>query len=137
MILLNLKKRPVNKTYSKYKIDWKADSASKSQFFVKQFLFKYWSQDMVFEEFPILGTRLRMDFYNATRKINIEYDGSQHVAFNKFFHGTKAGFLSSIKRDFNKVEFCEINNITQIVLEEEDLKNLSYEYIYQKFNVKL
>ncbi|RTL03101.1 MAG: hypothetical protein EKK57_00355 [Proteobacteria bacterium] len=137
MTLLNFRKLPVKKNYNKYLIRWDEGSASKSQLFVKQFLKQFWQYHIVYEELPVLGTKLRMDFYNATKRISVEYDGAQHNKFTPFFHGSKAGFLSSLKRDDRKTQFCEINNITQIVLIEEDLSKLSSSYIYDKFGVDI
>ena len=69
-----------------YLIDWSVDSRSKFQTEAKKFLSNYWQQNIVFEEFPIVGTRLTLDFYNANKKIAIEVQGRQHTGFVKFFH---------------------------------------------------
>ena len=62
---------------NRYSIKWKEKSRSKLQFGVKQFLLPYWSSDVVFEEFPVAGTRLTLDFYNANKKVAIEVQGAQ------------------------------------------------------------
>ena len=49
-----------------YILQWDKPSRSKRQYTVKQFLKKYWENDFVFEEFPMVGTRLSFDFYNST-----------------------------------------------------------------------
>jgi len=42
----------------------------------------------------------------------VETQGRAHTSFNKHFHNnSKQNFLHQIKRDFHKVQFCEINNI--------------------------
>ena len=51
-----------------YIINWDGKSRSKFQFDVKQFLKKYWVGDVVFEELRVVGTRLSLDFFNATKK---------------------------------------------------------------------
>ena len=56
----------------KYLISWNGKSRSKIQFATKQFLQKYWKHHIVFEEFPVAGTKLTLDFYNATKKIAVE-----------------------------------------------------------------
>ena len=56
--------RTVKKARS-YLIDWDGKSRSKIQFQAKQFLKKHWSNHIVFEEFPVAGTKLSLDFYNA------------------------------------------------------------------------
>ena len=48
-------------------IDWDGKSRSKIQFNVKQYLKKYWANHIVFEEFPVAGTKLSLDFYNANK----------------------------------------------------------------------
>ena len=82
---------------------------------VKNVLYDNWFADVVFEEFPVAGTRLTFDFFNATRNIAIEVDGNQHYKYNKFFHSnSRQNFLSQLKRDEKKEYFCDINNIELI-----------------------
>ena len=82
------------KSARKYLIKWDASSKSKVQNSVKKYLKKYWSQDIVFEEFPLAGTRMTFDFYNATKNIVIEVQGRQHTKFVPFMHGgSKINFL--------------------------------------------
>ena len=69
-----------------YLIDWEKGSRSKLQAKVKNFLKVFWDGDVVFEEFPVVGSRLTLDFYNATKNIAIEVQGKQHTKYNKFFH---------------------------------------------------
>jgi hypothetical protein len=96
----------------KYLIDWEKPSRSKRQFFVKQFIKKYWSSDFVFEEMPVVGTRMSFDFYNASHSIAIEVQGEQHLKYTPFFHGkAKSNFISQIRRDNSKEEYCKLNNI--------------------------
>ena len=104
----------------KYLINWSSKSRSKFQENVKKFLFKYWCQDIVFEEFPIVGTRLTLDFYNANKKIAIEAQGRQHVQFIQFFHQDRLNFLHQLKRDQNKEKFCELNGIKLVTIFEKD-----------------
>ena len=106
---------------AKYLIDWKADCKSGIQKTVKNVLYDNWFADVVFEEFPVAGTRLTFDFFNATRNIAIEVDGNQHYKYNKFFHSnSRQNFLSQLKRDEKKEYFCDINNIELIrILESE------------------
>jgi len=104
----------------KYLIDWSGDSRSKFQSEVKKFLKRYWLHNIVFEEFPIVGTRLSLDFYNANKKIAVEVQGRQHVKYVEFFHQNRSNFLSQLKRDQNKERFCEINEIKLITIYEKD-----------------
>ena len=100
-------KKPKN-----YLINWNSSSRSKIQYETKQYLRKFWSQDIVFEEFPIAGTKMSLDFYNSNKNVAVEVQGNQHLKYTPFFHGkSKSNFLHQIKRDDEKKEFCELNNI--------------------------
>jgi len=100
------------KNSSRYLIDWDKKCRSKIQKKVKDLLYPYWVADIVFEELPVVGTRMTLDFYNANKKIALEVDGHQHYKFNKFFHSnSRQNFLSQLQRDEKKEYFCEINQI--------------------------
>lgn len=93
-------------------IDWDGKSRSKIQYNTKQFLKKYWSNHIVFEEFPVAGTKLSLDFYNANKKIGVEVQGKQHTKYVPFFHGkNKINYINQLKRDQDKLKFCELNDI--------------------------
>lgn len=105
----------------KYLIDWEGSSKSKLQKATKSFLKKYWNHHVVFEEFPVAGTRLSLDFYNANKKIAIEVQGRQHTQYVPFFHGkNKINYINQLKRDSDKLKFCEINNIQLVEIYEND-----------------
>jgi len=100
------------KAARKYIIKWDDNSKSKVQTSVKKYLKKYWFHDIVFEEFPLVGTRMTFDFYNATKNIVIEVQGRQHTKFVPFMHAnSKINYLKQLKRDEDKIKFCEINEI--------------------------
>lgn len=125
--ILGSKKR-VSKSY-KYKIDWDAPSRSKIQFSVKKILKDAWCQHVVFEEFPVAGTKMTLDFYNATKKIAIEVQGKQHTKYTPFFHGdNKINYISQLRRDHQKREFCEKNSINLIEIHYDD--EISKKHIY-------
>lgn len=108
----------------KYLIEWDGQSLSKFQFSVKQFLHSFWGSHVVFEEFPIAGTKLSLDFFNASKNIAIEVQGQQHTKYTPFFHNNnKANFISQLKRDKDKLLFCEINNIKLVEIYPEDRIN--------------
>lgn len=71
------------------------------------------------EEVPI-NTRksetLYMDFYLPLKKMSIEVHGEQHYKYIGFYHQNVLGFIRSQKRDREKTEWCNINNIEQIIL---------------------
>lgn len=102
-------------------IDWDGSSRSKIQYNAKQFLKKYWSNHIVFEEFPVAGTKLSLDFYNANKKIAVEVQGKQHTKYVPFFHGkNKINYINQLKRDQDKLKFCELNDIQLVEIYDGD-----------------
>mgnify|MGYP003138104069 FL=1 len=99
------------KNAKKYLIDWNKPSRSKFQTQVKKFLYKYWKNDIVFEEFRVVGSRLSLDFYNANKKIAVEVQGAQHTKYVKFFHKNRFKYCDQLKRDEKKLDFCKANDI--------------------------
>lgn len=122
MKLLSINGKLSKKNVNKYKIDWDSKSRSKIQFAAKQLLKRIWSGDIVYEEFPVFGSRMKVDFFNATKFIAVEVNGAQHDKFNPFFHNnSRMNYLSSIKRDSEKAKWLEMNNITLIEVIKEDI----------------
>lgn len=72
--------------------------------------------DTVVEEFTIPGSKLYLDFFIPKQMLCLEVQGTQHYAFNAFYHRDKAGFVSSQNRDKSKVEWCELNNFDLVEL---------------------
>ena len=106
---------------TKYLIKWDKKCRSKLQKRVKDLLYKHWLTDVVFEEFPVMGSRMTIDFYNANKNIAVEVDGMQHYKYNKFFHSNnRIKFLEQLKRDEQKESFCENNSIKLIRIIETD-----------------
>ena len=119
----------------KYLIDWDSKSRSKIQKATKDFLRNYWESQVVFEEFPVAGTKMSLDFYNANKKIAIEVQGQQHTKYTPFFHGNnKYNYINQLRRDQNKLEFCEINDIH--LVEIYNLKELTVSF-FKKHGVLL
>jgi hypothetical protein len=138
MKLFNVYGKAVSKNVSQYLINWDASSRSKVQFNTKQFLKKYWNNHIVYEEFPVFGSRLKVDIVNATLKIAVEVHGKQHSAFNKFFHGdSRLNYLKSIKRDVAKEKWLSLNNFHLIEIYENEVKDLSEQFFKDKFNINL
>lgn len=128
----NGKERKI-KNSCRYLVNWDKDCRSKIQKRVKDLLYKYWVADVVFEELPVVGTRMTIDFYNANKKVAIEVDGNQHYKFNKFFHSnSRQNFLSQLQRDEKKEYFCEINQIKLVRILENDTLN---EELLQKLDI--
>ncbi len=138
MKLYNVYGKLVNKNVSSYLIDWDGKSRSKVQFNTKQFLKSYWKNHIVYEEFPVFGSRLKVDIVNATLRIAVEVHGKQHSAFNKFFHNdSRLNYLKSIKRDVAKEKWLSDNNFQLIEIYEDEVKDLSQTFFKEKFNLTL
>lgn len=78
------------------------------------------------EEVPIPVKRSEnyfLDFYLPMLKTAIEVHGEQHYKFVAFYHNSHLGFLKSQKRDREKKEWCDINNITYIELPYNESEN--------------
>lgn len=72
----------------------------------------------ILEEVPIQLRRadtLYLDFYLPLIKTCVEVHGEQHYKFVPFYHNNFLGFLKSQKRDKEKIEWCSINGIRQVV----------------------
>lgn len=57
-----------------------------------------------------------LDFYIPLTKTCVEVHGEQHYKFTPHFHSNQLSFLQAQKRDREKQEWCEINNIRYISL---------------------
>ena len=138
MKLYDIKGRLVNKSVSKYRVDWEGKCRSNIQFEVKQFFKTFWYGQICYEEFPVYGTRMKVDLINITKRIAVETQGAQHESFNKFFHNNyRANYLRSITRDYDKIVWLENNNFKILEIFEEDLASLSRKYILDKFEVSI
>lgn len=137
MKLLDTFGRTKNISLKKYKIDWDKESKSKFQFNIKQFFKQYWGSDNCVEEFPVLGTKLNCDFINFDKMIAVEADGNFHNTFSKFHHKNRLGFLNSLKRDQKKDDWLNKNGFFIIRINENDFKNLSFDWISETFNIDI
>ena len=116
-----------NVVISKYFIDWNR-KVSAPQLKVKNFLKEYWESSIVLEEFLIPGSKKRIDLINISAKVVVEVSpNSTHLKFNSFMHGSRPGFLKTIKSDLVKKDWAEANNFLYIELNDSHLKNLSKE----------
>lgn len=122
MVFKTIDGREKNSKVKKYLIDWDGKSRSIVQFKTKQFLKKFWKNCVVFEEFPVVGTRYSLDIYNANYNIAIEVQGKQHYEYVSHFHNkNKANWLMQLKRDDAKRKFCEINEIELYEITEQEV----------------
>ncbi|MEN9445992.1 MAG: hypothetical protein RL728_504 [Bacteroidota bacterium] len=133
----NIFGREVNKNINKFLVKWDDPCKSKVQFKVKRFFFNFWKTHVVVEEFPVFGTRMKCDLINFTKKIAVETHGLQHEKFVKHFHKTRTGFKNSVKRDFQKHEWLELNGFKVIEIFENEFEFLSEEWLEEKFSLTL
>lgn len=138
MKLLNVYGKAVSKNVSNCLIDWEGPSRSKIQFKTKQFLKAFWKNHIVYEEFPVYGSLLKVDILNVTRKIAVEVHGPQHSSFNKFFHSdSRLNYLKSIKRDVQKEKWLVSNGFSLIEIYHDEIDDLSAAFISKKFNINI
>ena len=138
MRLLNINGRLQKKSVSKYLINWNKKSRSKVQFKTKKFLEPFWKGHVVYEEFPVYGSRMTVDILNATKKLAVEVQGKQHGEFNKFFHSnSRLKYLEGIKRDIKKAEWLENNGFILLEIEEDEVDSLSLEFFLEKFGMSI
>lgn len=78
--------------------------------------------DMIMEEVTVNGcpSLLYLDFVIVKQRLVIEVQGIQHRQFTKWFHGTINGFLAQKKRDKMKEEWCALNNLILIRLDDNE-----------------
>ena len=127
---------PRYKNVENRRVDWSGESKSKFQMEVRGLLFPFWKHNVVYEEFPVFGTKLTLDFFNATKFISIEVQGGQHTKFVPYFHQTgRAAFTDQLKNDRIKRIFCEMNDIQLIEIFWEDKKKLNEEFIESLISV--
>lgn len=138
MTLLNIRGRERSKNVNRYLVKWDGKSRSKLQFKVKQFFKFYWKNHIVYEEFPVYGSLMKVDFINATKRIAVEVDGDQHDEFNEFFHNnSRTVYLKSMRRDQKKLEWLELNKFKVIQIKEKEVDLLSREFFKEKFSIDI
>lgn len=130
--------KEINFNPAQYKIDWDR-KVSGPQKTVKDFLFKFWKNDIVLEEMllPKSGKK-RLDLVNLSRKVIIEVSpDSVHLEFNQFMHGSRAGYLKKLKADSEKMQLAELNGFKFIELNDEHLNNLTQKMFKETFDLDL
>jgi len=124
MKVLGLNGREYNLNLTKYIVK-KDDTTVKSSYHImaRDLLTEMFKGYTILEEVKLPGSRcpskksaLFLDFLIPNLSLGIEVHGRQHYEFVPFFHKTKAGYLTSVKRDFIKEDWCKLNNINLIVL---------------------
>lgn len=137
MRLINIYGNLTSKNVNKYVINWDKKSRSILQFKVKQFLKPYWKHYIVYEEFPVYGSLLKVDILNATRRIAVEVHGPQHEEFHFFHNKSPTAYLESIKRDKQKYDWLVKNNFKIVEIGHKEVDTLTPEFFQENFNIKL
>lgn len=100
---------------TKFGLKAEENSKSKKQYQLGQILVKIYGHTGLLEDCPLPGCgNLSFDFWYPHKNLAFEYDGIQHVQYNKFFHGTKDKFVKQIKLDSRKQDIANKNNIRLI-----------------------
>lgn len=117
------------------RIDWTENSLSVFQKTCKDFFYPYWKHDIVCEEFRIFR-RMSLDIFNVSKRIVVEVQGRQHSIYVPFLSGSRSGYLGQIKRDMDKVKWCEMNQLTLIEIFPENMP-LTKEWIESAYDITL
>ena len=137
MRLYNVKGKLVSKNVSAYLVKWDKPCKSKAQKSVKDFLRPFWNCYIVYEEFPVYGTQLKVDLLNASLKIAVEVNGPQHNKFHYFHNGQPLNYLKGIKNDWNKSEWLEKNGFKLVEINTDEIDTLSKNFFKEKFGINL
>lgn len=114
------------KTYSvdfrKYVVREDKRKRSAPHIKVREILKELFPFDIVAEEFKLPGSKrghgiLYADFLVPLHNLMVEVHGEQHYVYNIHFHGSLDGFVKSKRRDNDKKEWCELNNISLAVID--------------------
>ena len=122
---------------NRFKIDWDGDSLSDFQANCKDFLYPFWKNYIVCEEFRIPSTRMSLDMFCVDRRVAIECQGRQHSQYVPFLSGSRSGYLGQIKRDLAKEKWCELNKINLCEIHPDDLPKLSKEWFKKTYDIDL
>lgn len=137
MRLFSVNGRLVSKNVSKYLIKWDGQCKSKIQFQTKQFLKPFWRACIVYEEFPVYGTMMKVDILNATFKIAVEINGPQHSQLHYFHNNEPVQYLDSVKRDVKKMDWLKLNGFQLVEINFDEVPLLSTSFFKEKFNIEL
>lgn len=128
--------RPKDVNITKLMIDWDGDFGSLFEAEFADWIYPYWRHDVVVCQLPVAGTRLSIDFFNVSRRIAVENQGRQHQEYVPFLSGSRTGYLSQIKRDLMKAEWCRVNDIKLVEILPEDLP-LTKSFFKDRYDIDL
>ena len=98
------------------------DNYSAGQIHIRNLIQEIYPHVSILEDFIIPSERLSLDFFLPERKIAIEFNGEQHKRFSTFFHRDRNDFLNQVSRDKRKQQWCKINNITLVIVEDKQIQ---------------
>lgn len=97
---------------SRYPVRTAGTSRSQSQFRLGELIrLVYGVNAMILEEFPVIGTRMSLDFYLPHHDVAFEFQGRQHTEYVHHFHHDKKTFERQKARDRDKRQWCVLNEI--------------------------
>ena len=97
---------------NRYPMRTAGTSRSLSQFRLGELIrLVYGRQAMILEEFPVVGTRMSLDFYLPHHNIALEFQGRQHTEYVHHFHRDQKTFERQKVRDRDKRRWCTLNEI--------------------------
>ncbi len=85
-------------------------------------LLKIYPFDPPYEEVRLPGCKaeLYLDFLLPQRRLAVEVQGRQHREYVAHFHRTPKGYAAQRARDTMKYEFCELNGLVLLELNDDD-----------------
>lgn len=127
--------------YSKNKSRKFTEDKSTLHKFAREIICELFPGMSVYEEVTLPGSQrfgrkslLYADFFIPDAMLIIETHGKQHYQYCSFFHNDVMDFISSKKRDADKIEWCEMNDIKVAVLpydRKKEWKNLILQVMNQ------
>lgn len=110
----------------KYKDFKESQNCSKPHRKVRELLNILYPGIGVVEELILKGSKteknktLKADFYIPSLNLIIEIHGQQHYKYTPFFHKTKLDFVQGMARDRTKIDWCHLNGIDIVVLNDNE-----------------
>ena len=123
MKLIGLDDKEYTISLSKYINKPKVKNKSNLHIIAREILRQLFPLDKIAEEvyLPGCSTALYVDFLIASKKLACEVQGSQHTRHIRHFHKSKMDFAKAKARDREKREILELNNITLVELNYDDI----------------
>jgi hypothetical protein len=107
---------------SRYPMRTAGTSRSQSQFRLGELIrLVYGTNAMILEEFPVIGTRMSLDFYLPHHNIAFEFQGRQHTEYVHHFHRDQKTFDRQKARDKEKRRWCVLNEIDLVEVHDKNI----------------